>query len=109
GIGFHEGDRVHRGDLLLTIDPRTYDAQLRQAEANLARDQAQLAQAQADQTRYQGLAQRGVASQQQYEASKSSAAALTATHAADQAAIDIAKLQLEYTAIKAPIDGRVGS
>lgn len=107
--GFREGARVRKGDLLFTIDPRPFQAQLRQAEANLARDQAQLAQAKADLARFAGLAQRGVASQQQYEAAKATAGALAATIAADEAAIEMARLQLEYTSIAAPIDGRAGS
>jgi membrane fusion protein, multidrug efflux system len=106
--GFREGDRVRKGDLLFSIDPRSFEAQLRQAEANLARDQAQVAQAKADLSRYTGLSQRGVATQQQYEAAKAAVAGLTGTIAADAAAIDMAKLQLEYTSILAPIDGRTG-
>jgi multidrug efflux system membrane fusion protein len=107
--GFREGQAVKKGDLLFQIDARPFEAQLRQAQANLARDQAQLEKARSDLDRYAQLSQKGFSSQQKYEEAKATLAALQAVIRADQAAVEIAKLQLEYTEIRAPIDGRTGS
>ncbi len=105
----HEGQRVKKGDLLFRIDPRPYEAALRQAEANLARDQANLKKAESDLTRYQSLSEKGYSSQQKYEEAVALKSSLLATIRADEAAIEIARLQLEHTRIAAPIDGRTGS
>lgn len=106
---FREGQTVKKGDLLFRIDPRPFQAQLRQVQANLARDQAQLEKARADLTRYSQLRQKGFSSQQKYEEAKANVATLQAIIRADQAAVEIAKLQLEFTEIRAPIDGRTGN
>ena len=106
---FHEGQAVHKGDLLFRIDPRPFEAQLRQAEANLARSKAQMQRARADLTRYEELSQRGFSSQQKYEEARAVAGAMAATIRADEAAVEMARLQLGYTAIHAPIDGRTGN
>jgi multidrug efflux system membrane fusion protein len=136
-VSFHEGDSVKKGDLLFTIDARPFEAQLSQAQANLARDTAALSQAQAnlardianekyaqDQaTRYRGLFDQGVVSREQTDQMRSSADALSQTVLADKAAIesaraqivaskaavDTATVQLSYTTIYSPIDGRTGN
>jgi multidrug efflux system membrane fusion protein len=107
--GFREGQMVHKSDLLFTIDPRPFEAALRQAEANLARDKAQLEGAKLDLDRYSKLAKSGFGTQQKYEESRTAVDSLAATIQADQAAIETAKLNLGYTAIRAPIEGRTGS
>ncbi|HVO15222.1 MAG TPA: efflux RND transporter periplasmic adaptor subunit [Alphaproteobacteria bacterium] len=107
--GFQEGQLVHKGDLLFSIDPRSFEAQVQQAEATLARDQAQLEGAKADLARYTRLSKSGYSSEQQFEQQRATTKALEATIRADQAALEIAKLQLEYTQIKSPIDGRTGN
>lgn len=106
---FREGQWVKKGDPLFRIDPRPFQAQLRQAQANLARDQAQHEKARSDVDRYSQLSQKGFSSQQKYEEAKATLAALQAIIRADQAAVEMAKLQLEFTEIRAPIDGRTGS
>jgi len=106
---FKEGQDVHKGDLLFTIDPRPFDSAVRQAEANLARDKAQLEGAKLDLTRYSELAKSGFAAQQKYEESKTAVDSLDGTVKADEAAIETARLNQAYTAIRSPIDGRTGS
>ena|SRR5215813_5952658 len=107
-IAFKEGQSVKQGELLLVIDPRPYQVALEQAEATVARDQAQLKNAQLDYQRYQGLFKEGVISQQQYDAQRALVGQLEGTIKADQAAIDNAKLQLVYTRVTAPVNGRIG-
>jgi membrane fusion protein, multidrug efflux system len=107
-IAFKEGEFVKQGELLLVIDPRPYQVALEQAEAALARDQAQLKNAQLDYDRYQGLFKEGVISQQQYNAQQALVGQLGGTMKADQAAIDNAKLQLVYTRVTSPVNGRIG-
>lgn len=105
---FQEGQLVAKGDLLFVIDPAPFRAQLNAAEANLAKDQAQLASALADQKRYAQLAGSGYASQQKDEQVKATVDTLQASIKADKAAIETAQLQLSYTEIRSPIDGRAG-
>jgi multidrug efflux system membrane fusion protein len=109
GVGFVEGQEVQKGDLLLTIDPRPYQAALQQAEANRARDVAQQKNAEADAARYAKLLSEGVIAPQQYDQARSTADALTAAVKADEAAIENARVQLSYTKIYSPIGGRTGS
>jgi membrane fusion protein, multidrug efflux system len=107
-IAFKEGQFVKQGELLIVIDPRPYQVAVEQADAALARDQAQLKNAQLDYERYQGLFKEGVISQQQYDAQRALVGQLEGTIKADQAAIDNAKLQLVYTRVTAPVNGRIG-
>ncbi len=108
-VAFTEGQMVKKGDLLFAIDPRPYEAAVRQAEANLARDKAQLEGAKLDYERYAKLAKSGYAAQQRYEESKTAVETLAASVKADQAALETARLNLNYTTIHSPIDGRTGS
>jgi len=109
GVHFTEGQDVKKGDLLFTIDPRPYEAALKQAEANLQRDLAKAKSALEDARRYESLIQRQVVSPQQYEKVRSDADALEATVLADRAALENARIQLDYCSIRSPIDGRTGS
>ena len=108
-VHFTEGQDVKKGDLLFTIDPRPYEAALKQAEANLERDLARAKNAQEDARRYEFLIQKGVVARQQYEKFQTDADALEATVLADRAAVENAKIQLGYCFIRSPIDGRTGS
>ncbi|HET8542485.1 MAG TPA: efflux RND transporter periplasmic adaptor subunit [Anaeromyxobacter sp.] len=105
---FTEGRTVRKGDLLLEIDRRPYEAALSEAKARLAQDLARAENARADATRYAGLVEKEFVTRQQYEAAKANAAALDAQVAADRAAVDRAQLNLSYAAIRAPISGRTG-
>jgi multidrug efflux system membrane fusion protein len=108
-VHFREGQTVKKGDLLFTLDARPYEAVLRQAEANLAKDKALLDKARADLARLESLVAKDYTSRSSYEAAKSSVASLEATIKGDEAMVEQARLRLEYTRIAAPIDGRVGS
>jgi len=105
---FTEGQEVKAGDVLALIDPRPYQAVLDQANAKLAEDQAALANAKADLARYQALVQHNFASQQQVDTQRALVLGLTASLRADTAAIEQARLNLEFTRITAPIAGRLG-
>ena len=107
-VAFVEGEDVKAGDLLAQIDPRPFQAQLEQAQAQRASHEAQLADAKIDLQRFTNLAQRGAATQQSVDTQKALVAQLEANVQADQAAIDNANVQLGYTAITAPISGRTG-
>jgi multidrug efflux system membrane fusion protein len=108
-VHFKEGDFVKKGQLLFTIDRAPFEAALRQAEGTLARDEAQALNSKLDAERYQGLGKQGVASKQQVDAAAAAANAMAATVAADKAAVETAKINLEYTSIYSPINGRTGS
>jgi multidrug efflux system membrane fusion protein len=136
-VHFTEGQDVKKGNLLFTIDPRPFEASLREAEARLERDLAQVKHAKAnlerdlaraknaedDARRYESLSQKGVVARQHYEKLRADADALEATVRADRAAIEDAeaavladraalenaKIQLGYCFIRSPIDGRTGS
>ena len=107
-LHFKDGDTVKAGDILAKIDPKTYQAALDQALAKKAQDEAQLANARRDLERYTNLARTEYATQQQADTQRSVVAQLVAQVDADQAAIDNAKAILDYTTIRAPIDGRTG-
>ena len=108
-VHFAEGQEVSKGQPLFTLDPRPFQAALQQAEAVLARDTATAKNATAQQARYEDLYKRGLIPRDQYEAQVANAASLQATLAADQAAVETAKLNLQYTHITAPISGRTGT
>jgi membrane fusion protein, multidrug efflux system len=108
-IDFKEGQDVKEGELLLQIDPRPYAALLAQAEATKQKDEAQLVGAQADLERYAQLVPAGHQTRQSYDQQKALVAQLQATIKADEAQIDTAKLNLGYTDIRSPIDGRLGA
>jgi len=103
-----EGQLVAKGDLLFRLDARPLQAQLAQAEANLARSRANYEKAKSDSERYGGLAQKGYSPKSKLEEAQTSVASLEAEIRAAQAAVEIAKLNLAYATIHAPIDGRVG-
>lgn len=105
---FKEGQFVKKGELLFQIDPRPFEAALAQTQAQLAKDRAQLVSAQADADRAVALAQRGIVSEQQRDQLVAAAKALQATIASDQAAINIAQLNLEYSQIRSPVNGKTG-
>jgi multidrug efflux system membrane fusion protein len=105
---FKEGQFVKKGDLLFRIDPRPFEAALAQARAMLVRDQAQLKNADRDRLLYEHLNQIGAVSTQQRDTSVSNVEVLSATLAADEAAINIAQLNLGYTEIRSPVDGKTG-
>lgn len=107
-VDFKEGQDVKKDDLLAVIDPRPYQVALAQAQATLAKDEAQLADAKLDANRYDQLVKQGVIPQQQYDTQHALASQLEAAVQADQAQIDNAKLNLTYSRITSPIDGRVG-
>jgi multidrug efflux system membrane fusion protein len=134
---FTEGQFVKKGDTLFTIDPRPYETALRQAEANLAkstaqekqaeanlaRDEAQSKTATAQAERYSNLVETGVVSRDQYDQIRTNAESLTESVRADKANVETARkaieadkasvqsarLQLSFTTVRAPIDGRTGS
>jgi multidrug efflux system membrane fusion protein len=108
-INFTEGKDVHAGDVLVEIDPAPYVAALEQAQANKLKDQAMLENARLDLDRATRLAKTGATSTQQLDTTKASVAQLDASVKADQAAIDSAQVQVNYSHIRAPIDGRAGT
>ncbi len=136
-VHFAEGQEVRAGDLLFTLDPRPFQAalqqaqatlaqhraQVAQAEANLVKDQVQLENARVEETRYKQLVEGGYVAREQYDQVRTNEGALKATVEADRAAIETsralvradeaavenARLQLSYTEIRAPIDGRTGN
>lgn len=108
-VHFKEGQDVRQGDVLFQVDPRPYEAALRQAEAQLARDVAQAKNAEEQAKRYEVLVQKDYVSKDQYDQLRSAADALAAAVQADKANVENGRLQLAYCTIKSPIDGRVGS
>ena len=108
-VWFNEGQDVHKGDMLFTIDPRPYQAALSQAEANLARDEAQSRNAQSERARYADLVKKDYVTKEEYEKIAAGEEAAKAVVAADRASVDNARLQLAYCEIRSPLDGRTGS
>ena len=107
-INFQEGQAVHKGELLAQIDPRPYQAQIKELTANRDRDQAQLDNALANLNRYTPLAQKGFATPQLLETQKAQVAQLQNAVKSDQALIDAASIQLGYAGLTSPIDGVTG-
>ena len=107
-VAFREGQDVKKGDLLVQIDPRPYQAALGVAIATRAKDVATLDNARRDMERYSELAPEDLASKQTVDTQRALIAQLTAQLKADDATIDNARTQLEYTAITSPIEGRTG-
>jgi multidrug efflux system membrane fusion protein len=107
-VNFKEGDDVTKGQVLFTFDRRPLEAALGQAQANLDRDIAQAVNAKQSSARYQDLLARGIATKEQADTARTTATALDATVEADRAAVDNAKVQLQYATITAEVSGRTG-
>ena len=107
-VAFTEGQEVKKGDLLVQIDPRPYQAALGVAIATRDKDQALLANAHRDMQRYTELAPEDLASKQTVDTQQALVAQLIAQVKGDEAAIDNARTQLDYSTIRSPIDGRTG-
>ena len=107
-VNFKEGEDVEKGQVLVTLDRRPFEAALQQAQATLEKDTAQAANARAQAARYQDLLERGIATREQVDTMRTQAAALDATVAADRANVETAKVQLTYATIIAPMSGRTG-
>ncbi|HLH88913.1 MAG TPA: efflux RND transporter periplasmic adaptor subunit [Xanthobacteraceae bacterium] len=107
-VFFREGQEVKTGDSLFQIDPRPFQNAVQQAEATKEKDAAQLQSAQLDLERAAKLLTPGFQTRQGYDQQKATVGQLQASIKADQAQIDTAKLNLEYSLVKSPIDGRTG-
>lgn len=107
-VMFSDGQNVTKGQPLFEIDPRPFQAALQQAEANLARDNALLDRARAQEERYKDLLQKGFVSQDAYAQFRTNVDTAMAVVRANQAAVENARVQLEYTAIRSPITGTAG-
>jgi multidrug efflux system membrane fusion protein len=108
-VYFKEGQAVRKGDRLLTIDPRPFEIALKQAESLLEKDRALLQNARADVARYVGLVQKDYVTKEQYDTLVANRDVLIAAVKADEASVANGHLQLEYTNVRSPIDGRTGS
>jgi membrane fusion protein, multidrug efflux system len=108
GVHFSEGADVKKGDLLFTIDPRPFVAMLNQAQGALTRDRAELNNAQKELERYSHAAAKGYVSTEQADQAQTKAATLSAIIKADEAAVENARLQLEFCSIFSPINGHTG-
>jgi len=109
GVDFKEGQDVVKGQLLFTLDKRPFQAALDQAIGNLKRDQAQAANAEVQAKRYAELQQQGVVAREQADQVIAQAKSNASVVAADEAAVEAARVQLQYTEIRSPIDGRAGA
>ncbi|MHC6225408.1 MdtA/MuxA family multidrug efflux RND transporter periplasmic adaptor subunit [Pseudomonas sp. X10] len=107
-VNFQEGQRVKAGDLLAEIDPRPYRIALQQAEGTLAQNQAQLKNAQVDVARYKGLYAEDSIAKQTLDTAEALVGQYQGTVKTNQAAVNDARLNLEFTQIRAPISGRLG-
>jgi multidrug efflux system membrane fusion protein len=108
-VSFEEGQEVKKGDLLFTIQPRLFNTQLAQAQANLERDRALAQAAELTLKRQEELDRRGSGVREELEKARAQAAATAATVKADEALVLIAETQVNYTTIESPIDGKTGS
>jgi multidrug efflux system membrane fusion protein len=108
-VHFREGQEMKAGDLLFTLDPRPFEAALNQAKANLQRDEAQMVNGRLSFERTSNLFASKIASQADYDSAEAAYQSAQSTVVADQAAITNAQVNLSYTAIRSPIDGRTGN
>jgi membrane fusion protein, multidrug efflux system len=108
-VKFQQGDDVVAGQELFTLDRRPLEGALQQAQATLDRDTAQAANAKAIMQRYDQLVDRGIVAREQRDNARTTVATLEATLASDRAAVENAKVQLQYATIRAPISGRTGA
>jgi multidrug efflux system membrane fusion protein len=108
-INFTEGQDVHSGDVLVEIDPEPYQAALNQAQASKLRDEAQLENARLDVNRFSRLAATGAVASQQLDTTRALVKQLEASIQSDQATIYSAQIQLDYSRIRSPLDGRAGT
>jgi multidrug efflux system membrane fusion protein len=107
-VHFQEGKEVKKGDVIFRIDPRPFEAALKQAEAQALRDAANRDQAVAQERRYQELLDKNFVSKDAYAQFRTNAATAEATFKATQAMLENARLNLDYTIIRSPVDGYVG-
>lgn len=107
-VHYRQGEFVHKGDLLVTLDRSPFLAGLAQAEAALSRDKAQAQFDQVELQRYSGLYKQGIVTKEQYDQYRATSAATGATVNVDEAAIQTAKIQLSYCSIYAPFSGVTG-
>jgi len=107
-VNFKDGMEVKKGAVLFKIDPRPFEATLRQAEANLMRDTAQKDQTRSQERRYQELLEKNFVSKEAYAQIRTNADSADASSLASKATVENARLQLEYCTIRSPIDGFVG-
>jgi multidrug efflux system membrane fusion protein len=107
-VNFKEGEEVRKGSVLFRIDPRPYEAALRQAEATNARDIAARDQAQSQERRYKDLLEKNFVSKDAYAQFRTNADTAAAVAEASKAAVDSTRLNLEYCTIRSPIDGYPG-
>jgi membrane fusion protein, multidrug efflux system len=108
-VHFTEGADVRAGQPLFTIDPRPYQAALQEAQARLSRDRALAENARQDVDRYADLVAKDYVTREQYDSIRANAESLQASAAADEAAVESARLDLGYCTISSPIDGRTGN
>jgi len=109
GVHFSEGQDVKKGQLLFTFDQRPFEADLMRAEANLAQDEAKAKNAEVEAHRYTKLVEAGVVAKEQAEQIQTNYDAMVATVKADRAQVEYARVQLIYTKIYSPMDGRTGN
>ena len=107
-VKFVEGQHVRQGETIMNVDPRPYQASLDQAKGTLAHDQAMLVDAEAEYRRYKALYEAGVVSKETLDADQATMGQYQGAIASDRAAVENARLQLEWCTIQSPIDGKIG-
>jgi len=107
-VNFHQGQAVHKGEVLFQLDARPFEAALRQAEANFARDKASRDQAHSQERRYHDLLEKHFVSKEAYAQIRTAQETAEASLMASQAAVETARINLQYCTIRSPIDGYVG-